>query len=101
MRGRRFVLEKDIEGKLVKETKACQGMCLKFTTPSLTGVPDRIILLPKGKIGFVEVKGPGKRPRPIQIKRISDLKDLGFKVFVLDDENDIAKILKEIGGDAE
>ena len=95
------MLEKDIERKLVKETKACGGMCLKFNSPSMTGVPDRIVLLPKGKIGFLEVKGPGKRPRPIQIKRISDLKDLGFKVFVLDDENDIAKILKEIGGDAE
>lgn len=94
------MLEKEIERKLVKQTKACDGMCLKFTSPSLTGIPDRIILLPKGKIGFVEVKGPGQRPRPIQIKRIKQLKNLGFKVFVLDDENDIDKILKEIGGDA-
>jgi len=94
------VLEKNIERKLVKETKACQGMCLKFTSPSMTGMPDRIILLPKGKIGFVEVKRKGERPRSIQIKRINDLRDLGFKVFVLDDQQDIDKILKEIGGDA-
>lgn len=94
------MLEKDIERKLVKETKTCKGMCLKFTSPSMTGMPDRIILLPKGKIGFVEVKRKGEKPRPIQIKRISDLRDLGFKVFVLDDEKDIDKILKEIGGDA-
>lgn len=94
------MLEKNIERKLVKETKACQGMCLKFTSPSMTGMPDRIILLPKGKIGFVEVKRKGERPRSIQIKRINDLRDLGFKVFVLDDQQDIDKILKEIGGDA-
>jgi hypothetical protein len=94
------VLEKDIERKLVKETKACQGMCLKFTSPSLTGVPDRIVLLPRGKIGFVEVKRPGERPRPIQVKRIEELRELGFKVFVLDDEKDIDEILKKIGGDA-
>ena len=66
----------------------------------MTGMPDRIILLPKGKIGFVEVKRKGERPRSIQIKRINDLRDLGFKVFVLDDQQDIDKILKEIGGDA-
>ncbi|SKC57925.1 VRR-NUC domain-containing protein [Maledivibacter halophilus] len=95
------MLEKDIERKLVKETKACQGMCLKFISPSLTGIPDRIILLPEGKIGFVEVKGPGKRPRPIQIKRIKELRELGFKVFVLDNKSDIKKILDEIGGDAQ
>ena len=94
------MLEKDIERKLIKETKAIDGMCLKFTSPSLTGVPDRIVLLPKGEIGFVEVKGPGKRPRPIQVKRIKQLRNLGFKVFVLDDEKDIDRILKEIGGDA-
>ena len=94
------MLEKEIERKLVKQTKGCDGMCLKFTSPSLTGVPDRIVLLPRGKIGFVEVKRPGERPRPIQVKRIEELRELGFKVFVLDDEKDIDEILKKIGGDA-
>lgn len=94
------MLEKTIESKLVTRTKAIDGMCLKFTSPSLTGVPDRIILLPKGRIGFVEVKAKGKKPRPIQVKRIKQLRDLGFKVFVLDDEKDIDKILNKIGGDA-
>ena len=72
----------------------------EITSPSLTGVPDRIVLLPRGKIGFVEVKRPGERPRPIQVKRIEELRELGFKVFVLDDEKDIDEILKKIGGDA-
>jgi len=94
------LLEKEIERKLVKQTKACNGMCLKFTSPSLTGVPDRIVLLPRGKMGFVEVKRPGERPSPIQVKRIEQLRELGFKVFVLDNKNDIKKILDEIGGDA-
>jgi hypothetical protein len=58
------------------------------------------VLLPKGKVGFVEVKRPGERPRPIQVKRIEELRKLGFKVFVLDNKNDIKKILDEIGGDA-
>lgn len=94
------MLEREIERKLVIETKNLDGVCLKFTSPSLTGVPDRIVLLPKGRLGFVEVKAKGKRPRPIQIKRIKELRKLGFKVFVLDNEKDIGKILKKIGGDA-
>ena len=94
------MLESEIERKLIKATKVLDGMCLKFTSPSLVGVPDRIVLLPKGRLGFVEVKAKGKEPRPIQVKRIKQLRDLGFKVFVLDDEKDIDKILNKIGGDA-
>lgn len=94
------MLESKIEKRLVKETKDIDGLCLKFTSPSMAGVPDRIVLLPEGKIGFVEVKGPGKKPRPIQVRRIKQLRKLGFKVFVLDDRKDIDKILNKIGGDA-
>ena len=43
-------------------------LCLKFTSPSMTGIPDRIILLPKAKIEFIEKKRPGREPRPIQKK---------------------------------
>ena len=94
------MLESEIEKRLVKEAKAIDGLCLKFTSPSMAGVPDRIVLLPEGKIGFVEVKAKGKKPRPLQVRRIKQLRSLGFKVFILDDEKDIDKILKETGGDA-
>lgn len=94
------MLESEIEKRLVKEAKAIDGLCLKFTSPSMAGVPDRIVLLPEGKIGFVEVKAKGKKPRPLQVRKIKQLRDLGFMVFVLDDEKDIDKILKKIGGDA-
>lgn len=92
------MLEKEIEKALVDKVKALGGLCLKFTSPSMTGIPDRIILLPKGKIGFVEVKRPGEVPRPIQKKRIRQIKNLGFKVCVLDSKNKIYEIVKEIGG---
>lgn len=95
------MLEKEIERRLVKRTKAVGGVCLKFTSPSLMGIPDRIVLLPRGKIGFVEVKRPGEKPRPLQQKRMKQLSDLGFPVFVLDDEKKIAIVLQAIGGDAE
>ena len=91
--------EKEIEQALVKKINDRKGLCIKFTSPSMTGIPDRIILLPKGKIGFVETKRPGGEPRPIQKKRIRQFKDLGFKVYVLDSKENIDEIIKRIGGD--
>lgn len=55
------MLEKDIERKLVQEVKALGGMCLKFTSPGLAGVPDRIVILPGGRIIFVEMKAQNGR----------------------------------------
>ena len=90
--------EKYIESKLVKAVKEMEGIALKFVSPGLDGMPDRLVLLPMGRIAFVEVKSPGKKPRPLQLARHELLRKLGFKVFVLDDATDIEKILKEIGG---
>ena len=52
--------EKSIEEKLVAAVKAVGGVCWKFTSPGTSGVPDRIVLMPSGRIGFVEVKAPGE-----------------------------------------
>lgn len=94
--------EKLIEQKFVNEIKDRKGLCLKMTCPSFIGMPDRLVLLPKGKLGFVEVKRKGEKPRPIQLSRHRLLKKLGFQVFVLDDTQQIIKIIDEIlGGDAE
>ena len=60
-----------IESSLVDKIKANRGFCLKFTSPSMTGIPDRIILLPKGKIEIIETKRPGREPRSIQKKNKS------------------------------
>lgn len=93
------MLEKEIEKALVKKVKALGGLCIKFTSPSMMGIPDRIVLLPKAKLGFVELKRPGGKARPIQVKRIKDLKELGFKVFILDEKEKIDEVIKIIGGD--
>lgn len=90
--------EKIIERKLVDTVKDMGGFAPKFVSPGFDGMPDRIILLPGSKIAFVEVKSPGKKPRPLQLARHEMLRKLGFKVFILDDAADIEKILKEIGG---
>ena len=88
--------EKVIEQKLVRAAKNMGGIALKFVSPGFDGMPDRIVLLPGGHIGFVEVKAPGKVPRPLQEARHRMLQKLGFKVYVLDDAGQIGGILDEI-----
>lgn len=90
--------EKVIERKLVMAVKAADGIAPKFTSPGFTGMPDRIVLLPGGHMAFVEVKAPGKKPRPLQLIRHELLRRLGFKVYVLDDEKQIGGVLDEIVG---
>lgn len=88
--------EKQIEQKLVKAVKAEGGMCPKLVSPGTDGMPDRMVLLPEAHIGFVEVKAPGKEPRPLQVKRHEQLRELGFQVSVLDNPEQIPDILKEV-----
>ena len=88
--------EKIIEQHLVKAVKNSGGIAPKLVCPGFDGMPDRLVLLPKGKIGFVEVKAPGKEPRPLQVARHGLLRRLGFKVYVLDNPEQIGVILDEI-----
>lgn len=88
--------EKDIEQCLVKAVKNMGGIAPKFVSPGYDGMPDRIVLLPHGVFAFVELKAPGKKPRPLQLSRHEMLRRLGFKVYVLDGTDQIGEILDEI-----
>ena len=86
--------EKQIEKRLCEEVKALGGIAIKLNSLSMAGLPDRLILMPRGKVIFVELKSPGKKLRPVQIKRKRQLEGLGFKVYCIDDVKQIEKILK-------
>lgn len=88
--------EKTVEGKLVRAVKAAGGICPKWVSPGFDGMPDRIVLLPHGRMAFVEVKAPGEKPRPLQESRHELLKTLGFRVYVLDSPERIGGIIDEI-----
>ena len=90
--------EKQIEMKLVEAVNRCGGLCPKWISPGLNGVPDRLILLPGGRIAFAELKAPGKTPRPLQRHRIEQLRKLGFRVYVIDSIEQIGGVLDEISG---
>ena len=88
--------EKVLEGKLVAEVKRRGGICPKWVSPGFDGVPDRIVLLPGRHFGFVEVKAPGEKPQRLQMVRHRQMGKLGFRVYVLDAEDQIGGIIDEI-----
>lgn len=88
--------EKIVEQKLVSEVKKRGGVCPKWVSPSFSGVPDRLVFLPKGKFGLVEVKAPGGKPRKLQEARHRLFERLGFKVYVIDRIEMIGDVLDEI-----
>ena len=90
------MLEKTIEHKLAVTVKKHGGIAVKFVSPNYDGMPDRLVLLPDGACAFVEVKAQNKKPRPLQKARHKMLKRLGFKVYVLDDAEQIGGIIDEI-----
>ncbi len=88
--------EKTLEQQLVKAVKHTGGRAVKLVSPGFDGMPDRLVLFPLGRIAFVEVKAPGKKPRPLQVARHEMLRDLGFKVFVIDSTEQIGEMLDDI-----
>ncbi len=88
--------EKLIEQKLVQAVRRVGGLALKFVSPGFNGVPDRLLLFMGGKAVFAEVKAPGQKPRPLQVHRIEQLRELGFTVFVVDGVDQIEGIIDEI-----
>lgn len=88
--------EKLIEEKLRTGIKKRGGLSLKFTSPSFTGVPDRIVLMPAGKLYLVELKSTGKGLSPRQRLVFPMLEKLGFSVEVIDDQEKLENFLIRI-----
>lgn len=79
--------EKTLEKKLREGVKKLGGLALKFSSPTFTGMPDRLVLLPGGRVKWVEVKTTGKKPTPRQLAVHNQLERLGFPVWVVDSED--------------
>ena len=88
--------EKLVERKLVESVKANKGMCIKLLCDQLIGLPDRMCLFPGSKIIFVELKTTGKKPRRIQAYIHNKLRDLGFRVEVIDSVKGISDFIESI-----
>jgi hypothetical protein len=88
--------ESRIEKELKDKVQDMGGVALKFVSPGMAGVPDRIVLIPNGKVIFVELKAPGKTMRPLQLKRKSQLEHLGFKVYLIDSLQGVDSFVREV-----
>ncbi len=87
-------MEKQIEQAFARAVKARGGIALKLNPLGMSGIPDRMVLLPNGICFFVELKAPGQKPRPLQIRRMEQLEKLGFRCFVLDNKKQIEEVLE-------
>lgn len=88
--------ESKIEKKLKEEIELIGGKALKFISPGMSGVPDRIVLLPHGRIIFVELKAPGKKLEVLQRYRAKQLKELGFRVECIDSIEGVKALVSEV-----
>ena len=88
--------ETSLERALVRAVSNMGGMALKFVSPGMAGVPDRLVLLPEGRIAFVEMKAPSRKPRPLQRLRHEQLRSLGFRVYVMDSKEKIREVLDDL-----
>lgn len=87
-----------VEQAFRDEVKKQGGLALKFSSQTMNGVPDRLVLLPGGHIGFYELKAPGKMMRPLQVKRKMQLEELGFPVYCVDRFEQIRPVIDAIRG---
>lgn len=88
--------EKEVEKYLRKNVKLCKGIAYKFISPGNAGVPDRLVLLPDGRIYFVELKRPGGKTTKLQDRQIKILRALGFDVRVIDSIQKVEEFISEI-----
>ncbi len=93
----RGIRERDIEQYLRERVSALGGRAYKFESPGNAGVPDRLVLLPGGRIVFAELKAPGKKPTPLQLAQHHRISQLGFAVWVIDSKAGVDEFITAIG----
>lgn len=90
--------ERDIENYLRDQVKKAGGKAYKFESPGNDGVPDRIVIFPGNIINFVELKAPGKKPRPLQVKQMNTIKSFGCDVRVIDSKEGVDQFIEKVSG---
>lgn len=88
--------ESAVEGRLTEMLRERSALCLKFVSPGNPGVPDRIVLLPGGRVVFVEVKAQGGQLGALQERQIARMRGLGADVRVLKGMEQVRGFVEEV-----
>lgn len=89
-------VEKLLEPRLRNEVKKMGGLAIKFSSHVTTGMPDRMVLMPGGRIYFVELKSTKKKPTPLQALQIRTLRLMGFVSEVIDDREGLDLFISKL-----
>ena len=90
--------EKSAEAFLRDEVRQLGGRSYKWVSPGYSGVPDRIVVLPPGRVCFVELKSEGKTSTKQQKKRQAELRALGCTVYAdIDTKAKVRELLRKEG----
>ena len=89
--------ESSIEHRFVNRVKKAGGLCWKFTAPGISGVPDRIVMLPPGRIFFVELKRQGGIVSDVQKTRLQELTARNINARVCIGVEGIEEFFRDVG----
>lgn len=87
-------LESALESFFRKRVRLAGGYALKGG--GIAGIPDRVCIFPGGNTAFVELKQKGQKPEPIQVVWHGRLRDLGYRVYVIDDRETVLSFVREM-----
>ena len=90
------MIERDIERYLVRQAKSLQGEVRKVMYIGHRGAPDRLLMLPAGVLVWIELKAPGKKPEPHQIREHVRMRQMGQRVAVIDSLEGVDALMKEL-----
>lgn len=90
------MLEKQIEAYLVKRVKEIGGIAYKFTSPSNRGVSDRIVVLPKGGVWFIELKRAGGKLTRLQVMFAETMHVMGQRYACLWSKEEVDKWISQL-----
>lgn len=90
--------ERSIETYLREQVRQAGGIAFKWVSPGNNGVPDRIVIMPGGRVVFAELKAPGRKPTQLQQYQHERLRALGCDVRVIDSREGVDTLIRELAG---
>ena len=90
------MLEKNIEAKVCGYARERGLLAYKFTSPAHAAVPDRLFILPSGRMFFCEFKREKQKPTPAQEREHLRLRQHKVSVYVIDNVDDGLRMVDEM-----